>query len=503
MRAAAVRSLLPALVLLACGGLRPAYAADPAAPARPAGPQRRLHGRRPPAAGADHGALRDAVGHARLDAARRSTPTRTTPGLAIKAWRTPAQGPALWVLSGIHGEEPAGPNAIARNLDSLVRLAGEGVPIVLVPLANPNAYRHNWRYPNTPERDWKLGGGYSVGDSEYLLPDLETGTKPRGVGRLRPRDRRTDAVRAAAGAVSTRPGWCSTCTRTNSPPAGGYIYSQGTQPDGNPVGAEIVRLLQATGIPLRRSGQTRFGETIVDGVISRDDAGRPIRDGSIDELLAATEVFRDGRKVAGPAAHTVIVVETPAFEGSQFELRVAAQGAVVQHARELWWLSASESLRMPRPDRPRLRPPTSRSTVRQGWRLFLLLALLYFAQGLPSGLIAKALPALLREQGVSLSAIGFTSALALPWALKFLWAPVVDRYGTRRQWLLALNGLSLLLMLLVAARDFAAWVEVLPALLGLLFVHEHGLGDPGHRDRRLRGQHARSPSGAGSATASR
>ena len=30
-------------------------------------------------------------------------------------------------------------------------------------------------------------------------------------------------------------------------------------------------------------------------------------------------------------------------------------------------------------------------------RLFLLLALLYFAQGLPSGLIAKALPALLRE----------------------------------------------------------------------------------------------------------
>lgn len=103
-------------------------------------------------------------------------------------------------------------------------------------------------------------------------------------------------------------------------------------------------------------------------------------------------------------------------------------------------------------------------------RLLALLALLYFAQGLPSGLIAKALPALLREQGVSLSAIGFTSALALPWALKFLWAPIVDRYGSRRQWLLALNGLSLLLMLLVAARDFAAWAEVLPALLGLLFV---------------------------------
>lgn len=102
-------------------------------------------------------------------------------------------------------------------------------------------------------------------------------------------------------------------------------------------------------------------------------------------------------------------------------------------------------------------------------RLFLLLALLYFAQGLPSGLIAKALPALLRDQGVALSLIGFTSALALPWALKFLWAPLIDRYGTRKQWLLGLNGLSMALMLVVAGRDFAAWIEVLPWLLAVLF----------------------------------
>ena len=121
---------------------------------------------------------------------------------------------------------------------------------------------------------------------------------------------------------------------------GGYIYSQGTRPDDNPVGAEIVRLLQATGIPLRQSGKTRFGEPVVKGVISRDDAGKPIRDGSIDELLATTEVFVDGGKRAGPSAATVIVVETPAFEGSQFELRVAAQGAVVKRLRELWQLSA-------------------------------------------------------------------------------------------------------------------------------------------------------------------
>jgi PAT family beta-lactamase induction signal transducer AmpG len=101
--------------------------------------------------------------------------------------------------------------------------------------------------------------------------------------------------------------------------------------------------------------------------------------------------------------------------------------------------------------------------------LFALLMVLYFAQGLPSGLLARALPPLLREQGVSLSVIGFTSLLALPWALKFLWAPIVDRYGSRKQWLLALNTLTMMLMLVVASRDFAAWVDILPLFLALLF----------------------------------
>jgi MFS family permease len=113
---------------------------------------------------------------------------------------------------------------------------------------------------------------------------------------------------------------------------------------------------------------------------------------------------------------------------------------------------------------------TTRAVVSERWRLFGLLSVLYFAQGLPSGLIAKALPPLLREQGVSLSIIGFTSALALPWALKFAWAPFVDRYGSRKRWLLALNCTTFLLMLVVASRDFTAWVEIMPLLLALLFM---------------------------------
>ncbi len=100
-----------------------------------------------------------------------------------------------------------------------------------------------------------------------------------------------------------------------------------------------------------------------------------------------------------------------------------------------------------------------------------LLSMLYFAQGLPSGLLGKALPPLLREQGVSLSVIGFTALLALPWTLKFLWAPFLDRFWTRRRWLLTLNLATCGLMLLVAGRDFGDWVsQSFALLLTVLFL---------------------------------
>lgn len=98
-------------------------------------------------------------------------------------------------------------------------------------------------------------------------------------------------------------------------------------------------------------------------------------------------------------------------------------------------------------------------------RLLGLLVCLYMAQGLPSGLIAHALPTLMRDAGASLSAIGLTGLLALPWALKFLWAPVLERWGTRKRWLLTLNLTSLSLMLLLASRPLDAWFA--PSLLPL------------------------------------
>ena len=65
------------------------------------------------------------------------------------------------------------------------------------------------------------------------------------------------------------------------------------------------------------------------------------------------------------------------------------------------------------------------------------IALLYFAEGLPFGLIKEVLPVYFKVSGVSLTEIGLASLLGLPWTLKVVWSPLVDRFGERRQWITA------------------------------------------------------------------
>jgi MFS family permease len=82
-----------------------------------------------------------------------------------------------------------------------------------------------------------------------------------------------------------------------------------------------------------------------------------------------------------------------------------------------------------------------------------LLAALYLAQGLPYGFFTLALPVLLREGGFSLKMISVLSLLAVPWWLKFLWAPYLDYYGTRRGWLLGLQLSSVAAALVLTQLD--------------------------------------------------
>ncbi len=127
-------------------------------------------------------------------------------------------------------------------------------------------------------------------------------------------------------------------------------------------------------------------------------------------------------------------------------------------------------------------------------RVLLLLTGLYFAQGLPFGFFTQAIPVLLRDAGLSLTAISLTSFLYLPWGLKFLWAPAVDRIGTRRQWLLATQLGSAGVAFALAATDLTGslrWLFVAIAAINLLSATQDVATDGlavrllGPRDRGL------------------
>lgn len=66
-----------------------------------------------------------------------------------------------------------------------------------------------------------------------------------------------------------------------------------------------------------------------------------------------------------------------------------------------------------------------------------------FASGLPLLLTGSVLQAWLKDRSVDLTAIGLFALVGLPYTLKFLWAPLFDRYslplGRRRGWLVAMQ----------------------------------------------------------------
>jgi len=102
-----------------------------------------------------------------------------------------------------------------------------------------------------------------------------------------------------------------------------------------------------------------------------------------------------------------------------------------------------------------------------------ILWILYFVQGLPFGFQATALPVYLRDAGLSLTAIGFATALSLPWMLKALWAPLVDRYaserfGRRRSWIVPMQGGLLVACLAAGLLEPESSLSILFALVFLM-----------------------------------
>lgn len=99
-------------------------------------------------------------------------------------------------------------------------------------------------------------------------------------------------------------------------------------------------------------------------------------------------------------------------------------------------------------------------------------ALLGFASGLPLALTGGTLQAWMAVEGVDLKTIGFFSLVGLPYALKFFWAPLLDRFtlpflGRRRGWILFMQfGLMGLIFLLgISSPQKTPWLVAFIALV--------------------------------------
>ncbi len=213
--------------------------------------------------------------------------------LPVHAYTSPNIGSAIWIISGIHGKEKAGPRALAKEIKNIAKLA-EICPVMIIPLANAIGYKNNWRYTH-PSEDGDLDGN-SVGDpntiegqqlSKYLLEISKKYPPMLSI------DHHHDI---------TLP-WS-------------YLYSQGILGLNDPVAREIIRIMSAV-TKIQMNGATRWQEPIINGIVG------PVKDGSVDDFVTKPPI----------SAKTSIVVET-----SNIEAHIAiikAYPAIVAVARQL------------------------------------------------------------------------------------------------------------------------------------------------------------------------
>jgi PAT family beta-lactamase induction signal transducer AmpG len=106
----------------------------------------------------------------------------------------------------------------------------------------------------------------------------------------------------------------------------------------------------------------------------------------------------------------------------------------------------------------------------------LAILILGAASGFPNQLTESALQAWLKDTGASNVTIGLMSYVALPYLLKFLWAPLIDRFpvpllGRRRGWMLVTQlALAVAIALLAMQRPALALTPVALCALAIVFL---------------------------------
>ena len=108
----------------------------------------------------------------------------------------------------------------------------------------------------------------------------------------------------------------------------------------------------------------------------------------------------------------------------------------------------------------------SSAAPRSGW---LWVPTLYLAEGFPAALITTVSLVMFSSLGVPAEkSLFWTGLYALPWMLRPLWVPLIDRIGTPRMWAIVLQ--MLMGGLFAAAGAAAAWGAYFPAISFCFFA---------------------------------
>ncbi|MFA5811221.1 MAG: MFS transporter [bacterium] len=74
----------------------------------------------------------------------------------------------------------------------------------------------------------------------------------------------------------------------------------------------------------------------------------------------------------------------------------------------------------------------------------------YFAEGLPYVIVLNIATVFFTDMGVREALLGFLNFFGIPWNLKFIWAPLLDLFGTKRGWMLKIQMAITVILFVIA-----------------------------------------------------
>ncbi|MGL5635890.1 MAG: MFS transporter [Bacteroidales bacterium] len=99
---------------------------------------------------------------------------------------------------------------------------------------------------------------------------------------------------------------------------------------------------------------------------------------------------------------------------------------------------------------------------------------LYIAQSIPMSFLSTVIPVLMRQQDFSLTAIGLLQLIKVPWLIKFLWSPFIDRntntLASYKRWIIGSEICYAVIILFVSLLDLQTDIVLIAILIVASFV---------------------------------